>query len=166
MDADVVIFEERSSKMDATDLEENPKSREDELERQKLRKGETYVDAIGSSEDRYGGRRLDMRRRRWTKKWIHDGVGSGKKLAAGQTRKIRRAVPAVRKGYMRKGPSRDGIAREAPRGRRLQKTKRNAKQAYGAVTYHRPRARRSCGQYTDQKHWGIGLSRINKRKLD
>jgi hypothetical protein len=82
------------------------------------------VDAVRSLEDRHRVRRLNVRRRRQPRKWIQDSVLSRQKLTAARTWKIRRPVPAVHKGHMRKGPSRYSTASVAPKGRRLQKTQR------------------------------------------
>jgi hypothetical protein len=83
------------------------------------------VDAVGSSEDRYGDRRLVVRRRRGAKTRIQDNVGSWQKSSAARKRVICRAVPAVRKGHMRKGPGKNNVARGASRRKMLDKRQRN-----------------------------------------
>jgi hypothetical protein len=94
------------------------------VERQDLFKKEINLENIGSSEDRCKDQRLAVRRRRGAKKRSQDSVGSRQKVSAARKRVIRRAIPAVRKGNIRKGPGKDGSARGAPKGRRLQKTHR------------------------------------------
>jgi hypothetical protein len=62
-------------------------------------------------DDQYGDRRLVVRRRRRVKKRIQDSVGSQHKSLAARTRQIRRAVPAVWKGNIRRASGRDNIRR-------------------------------------------------------
>jgi hypothetical protein len=85
------------------------------VERQDLFKEETYAENIGPSEDRSGYRRLVVRRRRGAKKRIQDTVGSRQKLSAARKQVIRRAVPAVRKVNIRKGPGRNSVGRVHPK---------------------------------------------------
>jgi hypothetical protein len=59
------------------------------------------------------------------KKRIQDSVGSRQKLSASRKRVIRRAVPAVRKGKIRKCPSNDNVPRGASRKKTLEKRQRN-----------------------------------------
>jgi hypothetical protein len=113
-----------SEEMEATNLEATPDETEATVERQELFEKETNFDTIGSSEDRCEDRRLVVRRRRGAKKRSQDSVGFRQKSSAARKRVIRRAIPAVRKGNIRKGPGKDGSARGAPKGRRLQKTHR------------------------------------------
>jgi hypothetical protein len=94
------------------------------VKRQELFKEETNFDNIGSSEDRSGYQRLAVRRRRGAKKRPQASVGSRQKVSAARKRVTHRAIPAVRKGNIRKGPGKDGSSRGAPKGRRLQKTHR------------------------------------------
>jgi hypothetical protein len=118
-EADVITLEESSEEMDATRLEANPEPTEAAVERQELFKEETSHDNIGSSENRCKDQRLAVRRRRGAKKRTRDSVGSLQKLSAARKRVILRAVPAVRKGQMRKGPGKNRTSRGAPEGWRL-----------------------------------------------
>jgi hypothetical protein len=88
---------------------------------------------IGSSEDRSGYRRLVLRHRRGAKKRIQDSVGSRQKSSAARKRVIRRAVSAVRKGNIRKGPGRDRTARGAPKGRRLENIRRRSQECSAGI---------------------------------
>jgi hypothetical protein len=69
-----------------------------------------------------------VRRRRGAKKRIRDSVGSRQKLSAACKRVIRRAVPAVRKGQMCKGPGKDHTTKGAPKGRRLKNIRRRCQE--------------------------------------
>jgi hypothetical protein len=109
--------------MKATRLEATLEA-EPVLECQELFKEETNVDNIASSEDRYGEQRLAVRRRRGAKKRAQDSIGSRQKLSAARMRVIRRAVPAVRKGKIRKCPGEDNVAWGASRGKTLVKSQR------------------------------------------
>jgi hypothetical protein len=107
---------------------------------------------IGSSEDRCEDRRLAVRRRRGTKKRTQDSVRSRQTLSASRKRVIRRVVPEVRKGNIRKGPSKSSRARGAPKGRRLQKTQRVGQECKTGIwgcnfkKQLRMRVKRSCGR--------------------
>jgi hypothetical protein len=109
---------------DAIKLEINPEETQAAVECQELQIEEADVDAVGSSAERYEEQRLVVRRRRGAKRRPQDSVGSRQKVSAARKRVIRRAIPAVRKGNIRKIPGKDGSAREAPKGRRLQRTHR------------------------------------------
>jgi hypothetical protein len=106
--------------MEGTNLE----ATEAAVERQELREKGMNAENIGSSQDRYEDRRLVERRRRGAKKRIQDSVGSRQKLSAARKHIIRRAVPTMCKGQMRKVPGKDGTTMGAPKGRRLHKTHR------------------------------------------
>jgi hypothetical protein len=93
MEDAIVTFEESSGKIEA-----------------ELRKGEMNVDNIESLEDRYGDRRLVVRRRRGAKKRIQDSVGSRQKSAL-RKRLVCRAIPAMLKGNIRRASCRDSIRR-------------------------------------------------------
>jgi cell pole-organizing protein PopZ len=120
-EADAKVRHEKAAyaEMEATTLEANPEETEAAVERQDLFKEEINLENIGSSEDRCKDQRLAARRRRGTKKRSQDSAGSRQKSSAARKRVIRRAIPVVRKGNIRKGPSKDGTARGAPKGRRL-----------------------------------------------
>jgi hypothetical protein len=125
-EADMITFEQNSEDMDATTLEANPEETEAAVERPELfQKEETKFDNIGSSEDRCKAQRLVMRHRRGANMRIRDSVGSRQKLSAACKRVKRRAVPAVRKGHIRKGPGKNNVARGACRGKMLDKRQRN-----------------------------------------
>jgi hypothetical protein len=111
--------------IEATNLEATPDETEAAVERQELReKKEITAKNIGSSEDRSGNQRLAVRRRRGAKKRIQHSVGSRQKLSAARKRVIRRAVPAVRKGNIRKGPGRNSVGRVHPKSRTFGKKQR------------------------------------------
>jgi hypothetical protein len=96
--------------MVATRLEANPEETEAAVECQELQMEEADVDAVGSSQDRYGYQRLAVRRRQGAKKRSQDSVGSRQKSPAARKRVILRAVLAVRKEHMRKGPGKNNVA--------------------------------------------------------
>jgi hypothetical protein len=102
-------------------MEINPEETQATVEYQELQMEEADAENIGSSEDRFGDRRLGVRRRRGAKKRSQDSVGSRQKVSAVRKRVIRRAVPAVRKGQMRKSPGKDNVARGATRRKTLEK---------------------------------------------
>jgi hypothetical protein len=101
----------------ATKMEINPEETEATVERQGLFKEKINVDNLASSEDRSGYQLFTVQRRQGAKKRIQDSVVSRQKLSAAQKQVVRRAVPAVRKGHMRKSPGKDSNARGASRGR-------------------------------------------------
>jgi hypothetical protein len=80
---------------DAIKMEINPEETETSVECQELLMEEVDVDAVGSSEDQYGDRRLVVRHWRDAKKRTQDSVGSRQKLSAARKRVMRHAVPAV-----------------------------------------------------------------------
>jgi hypothetical protein len=85
--------------MNASNLKANPGEMEAVLERQELREEEMNVGIIESLEDRYGNQA----------KSIQDSVVYRQKLSAARKRLIRRGVPAVRKGNIRKVSGKDNI---------------------------------------------------------
>jgi hypothetical protein len=115
-----------SEEMDATALEANPEATEAAVERPELfEKEETNAENIGPSEDRCEVQRLAVRRRRGAKKRPQDSVGSWQKLSAARKRVGRRAIPAVRKGNIRKGPGRNSVERVHTKSKMLDKKQRN-----------------------------------------
>jgi hypothetical protein len=64
-------------------------------------------DKFGATEDRAGDPRLAVRRHRERKKRAQVNGGPRQKFAAFRGRVTRRAVPALLKGYVRKGPRRN-----------------------------------------------------------
>jgi hypothetical protein len=115
-----------SEVMQATNLEATPEEIEAPVKRQDLVKEEINAENIGSSEDRSGYQRLALRRRRGAKNWTQDSVGSRQKVSAARKRVIRRAIPAVRKGNIRKGPGKNNAAKGASRGKMLVKRQHNS----------------------------------------
>jgi hypothetical protein len=113
-----------SEEMDATRLVATLEETEAAVERQKLIENEINAENIGSSEDRYGEKRLAARRRRGAKKRSQDSVGSLQKVSAARKRVIRRAVPAVRKGNIRKYPGRNSAGRVHSKSRTFGKKQR------------------------------------------
>jgi hypothetical protein len=111
--------------IEATNLEATPDETEAAVERQDLFKKEINAENFGSSEDRSGYQRLAVRRYQGAKKRTQDSVGSRQKLSAARKRVIRRAVPAVRKGKIRKCPGKDNVAKGASRRKTLEKRQRN-----------------------------------------
>jgi hypothetical protein len=110
--------------MDATRLV-NPEETEAAVEPQELPDNEINAENTGSSEGRYGEQHLAVRRRREAKKRSQDSVGPWQKVSAARRRVIRRAVPAVRKGQMRKSAGKNSVARGASRREVLDKRQRN-----------------------------------------
>jgi hypothetical protein len=92
---------------------------------QELQMEEADVDAVVSPEDRYRDRHLLVRSRRGAKKRTQDSFGSRQNVSVALKRVIRRAVPAVRKGNIRKGPGRNSVGRVHPKLRTFDKTQRN-----------------------------------------
>jgi hypothetical protein len=121
----VITFEESSDEMEAMNLEATPEETEAAVERQELFKEEMNYDNNRSSEDRCKDQHLAVRRRRGAKKWSGDIVGSQQKLSAACKRVKRCAVPAGRKGQVRKGPGRNNVARGTSRRKTLEKGLRN-----------------------------------------
>jgi hypothetical protein len=113
-----------SEEMDATRLEATPEATEAAVERQDLFEEEINLYNIGSSEDRCEDQRLAVRRRRGTKKRSKYSVGSRQKSSAARKRVIRRAVPALRKGNIRKGADRKSVERVHPKSRTFGKKQR------------------------------------------
>jgi DNA repair exonuclease SbcCD ATPase subunit len=66
--------------------------------------GATYEETSGGTEDRTGEQRLAVRRHRQRKKRAQVNGGPRQKFAAARGRFTRRAVPAMRKGHVRRGP--------------------------------------------------------------
>jgi hypothetical protein len=124
----VITFEQNSEEMDATSLEANPEETEAAVERQEPFKEEINVDNIVSSEDQCEDQRFVLRRRRGAKKRTQDSVGSRQKVSAARKRVIRRAIPAVRKGNIRKGPGKNNAAKGASRGKMLVKRQQNSRE--------------------------------------
>jgi hypothetical protein len=85
------------------------------VERQKLRENEINAEDNWSSEDQSEYRRLVVQRGRGAKKRTQDSVGSQQKLSAARKRVICRAVSAVRKGNIRKGPGGNSVGRVHPK---------------------------------------------------
>jgi hypothetical protein len=106
-------------------MEINPGGTQATVECQELQMEEADVDAVGWSEDRYGDRRLVVRRRRGAKKRTPDSVASRQKSSTARKRVIRRAIPAMRKGHMRKSPGKNSVAIGASRRKMLDKRQRN-----------------------------------------
>jgi hypothetical protein len=112
-----------SEEMEATNLEATSEATEAPVERQDLFKEEINVDNIGSSEDWCGEQRLCH---------VAEGLRSGPKTVFPGRRSLlpaseSYAAPSLqfkREINIRKGPGKDGSARGAPKGRRLQKTHR------------------------------------------
>jgi hypothetical protein len=119
-EGDVITSEVSSEEMEATNLEATPEATEAAVERQELFKEETSPNNIGSSEDRCEEQRLVARRRRGAKKRSQDSVGSRQKVSAARKPVIRRAIPAVRKGNIRKCPGKDNVVRGASRRKTLE----------------------------------------------
>jgi hypothetical protein len=70
-------------------------------------KGATVEEAFGATENRTGEQRLAVRRHRQQKKRAQFNGGPRQKFAAARGRFTRRAVPALLKGHVRKGPRRN-----------------------------------------------------------
>jgi hypothetical protein len=105
-------------------MEINPEETQATMECQELQMEEADMDALGSWDDRYGDGRLVVRSLRGAKKRTQDKIGSRQQLSAARNRVIRRAVPAVRKGNIRKGPGRNSVGRVHPISRTFGKKQR------------------------------------------
>jgi hypothetical protein len=92
------LEEEKESTPKETDAMEEP---------QVVPEGATDEEKFGATEDRAGELRLVLRHRRERKKWAQVNGGPRQKFAAFRGRFIRRAVPALLKGHVRKGPRRN-----------------------------------------------------------
>jgi hypothetical protein len=112
--------------MEATNLEATPEATEATVEWQDLFKEEINNENFESSEDRSGEQRLVVRCRRGAKKRTQDSVGFRQKLSAARKRVVRRAIPAVRKGNIRKCPGKNNVAKVASRGKKLVKRQQNS----------------------------------------
>jgi hypothetical protein len=113
-----------SEEMEATNLEATPEETEAPVELQDQFKEEINAENIGSSEDQCENRCLAVRRRLGAKKRSQDSAGSRQKVSAARKRVIRHAVPAIRKGKIRKCPGKDSVARGVSRGKTLVKSRR------------------------------------------
>jgi hypothetical protein len=102
------------------ELKATPEATEAAVEWQDLFKEEINLDSIGSSQDRCEDQRLAIRRRRGAKKRTRQ------KVSAARKRVIRRPVPAVRKGNIRKSPGKNNAAKGASRGKMLVKRQQNS----------------------------------------
>jgi hypothetical protein len=74
------------------------------VELQRVPKGATDQETIGTTEDRYGDQRLAIRRHRQQKKRAQGNGGPRQKFAAVRGWFTRRAIPAMRKGHAHRGP--------------------------------------------------------------
>jgi hypothetical protein len=73
-------------------------------EQQEVPEGATDEEGFGATEYRTGEQCLAMRRHRQRKKRAQGNGGPRQKFAAARGRFTRRAVPAMRKGHVRRGP--------------------------------------------------------------
>jgi hypothetical protein len=87
--------------------ESTPKETEAVEEPQEVPEGATDAEAIGAPEDQTGEQRLAVRRHRQRMKWAQENGGPRQKFAAFRGQFTRRAVPALLKGHVRKGPRRN-----------------------------------------------------------
>jgi hypothetical protein len=99
----ITIIKECLGKTEAK-KESTPKETEAVEEPQEVPKGATDAEAIGAAEDRPGEQRLAVRRHRQRTKRAQENGGPRQKFAAFRGRVTRRAVPALLKGHVRKGP--------------------------------------------------------------
>jgi hypothetical protein len=110
MKAEMKAHQERMMTIMKADLEEI----ESESEHQEVPREEAAVETIGTLEDRYAFRHLDVGCRRQPKKRTRGYGGSRKKLATARRRMTRRAVPAPFKGWGHKGPTVEKRRRNGP----------------------------------------------------
>jgi seryl-tRNA synthetase len=106
--------------------EQTPKETEAVEEPQHFPIGATDEEAIRANEDRTGEQRLAVRRHRQRKKRAQVNGGPRQKLAASRGRFTRRAVPALRKGQVHKGPGRTLGGRMTDRGLKQRQAKNDA----------------------------------------
>jgi hypothetical protein len=118
-------------------------------EPQGVPEGTTDKETSGATEDRGGEQRLAVRRHRRPKKRAQDNGGPLRKFAVARGRFTRRAVPALRKGQVRKGPGRTLGGRMTDRGLKQWEAKNYAVQGTpkGRTFERRSRTqpRRDCG---------------------
>jgi hypothetical protein len=144
VDADT--FEERSNKMEATDLGAYPEATKAVVARQELLTREINFDNIVSLEDRQA------------KKRSYDSAGP-RKLSAARKRLICRAAPPVQNGHIRKSPSKNSVPRGPSKGEMLAKKQRthldynNGIKDRGARDETRQRMRRTTGQTGRPSGW-------------
>jgi hypothetical protein len=115
-----------ATRLEATNLDATLEATEAAVERQELFQEELNTENIESSEARSGYQRLVVRRRRGAKKRTQDSAGRRQKLSAARKRVVRYAIPAVRKGNIRKGPGKNNAARGASKRKMLWKRQRNS----------------------------------------
>jgi hypothetical protein len=92
------LEEEKESTREETEAVEKP---------QEVPEGGTDEETSGGTEDRTGEQRLAVRRHRQRKKRAQGSGGPWQKFAVVRGRFTRRAVPALLKGHVRKGPGRN-----------------------------------------------------------
>jgi hypothetical protein len=94
---------------------------------------EAAVETVGALKDRHENRHLAVGRSRQPKKRTQSVGGSWQKLAAARGRLARRAIPAPRKAHCRQGWSRGSVAKEAPKGRTLERTRRTGHECSSGI---------------------------------
>jgi hypothetical protein len=62
-----------------------------------------------------------------------DSVGYRHKMSSDRRRKIRRAIPAVRKGHVREGLGKNSVAKGASRGKMLGKRQRKSSESKNGI---------------------------------
>jgi hypothetical protein len=101
---EAAVFKERLNKLDTTDLEEIPEEKETLAEQQEVPNGEAGVGTVGALEDRYGVWFLGVGRRQQVKIGTQGDGGSRKKLFTARGRLTHRAISAMHKERIHKGP--------------------------------------------------------------
>jgi hypothetical protein len=89
--------------VEITDLEENPKEKETQMEQQEVPKEENAVKRVIALKKRYGERHLAVGRPRKPKKQTQGNSGSRKKLAAACRGMTHSTISARRKGHCCQG---------------------------------------------------------------
>jgi hypothetical protein len=113
----------------------NPEATEAAVERQELCNERLNGHTIRSLTDRYVDQHRVVRRQRLLMERTQGNCRSRKNVTASRSRKIRHAVPAMRKVNIRKGSDRDNLARKTPKGWTPVETRRRTQ--WGEQRRHR-----------------------------
>jgi hypothetical protein len=84
----------------------------------------TREETVWATDNQSRERCLAVRRSGRPNKWTQGNGGSRQKLAAAWGQLTLRAIPAQRMGHGSQGASRDNVAKEAPKGRTLERRRR------------------------------------------
>jgi hypothetical protein len=146
--------------------ESTPKETDAVEEPQVVPEGVTNEEKFGATEDRAGGLRLVVRRHRQQKKRAQENGGPRQKFAAFCGRFTHRAVPALLKGRVRKGPRRNRCSGERGPGktfsRRIKGRSLKKWQIKGNVAQGAPEGRRDDKQRQTWPECTSGIRRLSR----